>query len=58
MSELRNIYLYRVLVTIHLEPVGTDQVLLIEHRVVGAQEVEVLKLQQEINILDGGGCHY
>ena len=37
---------YRQLgVAVHLEPVGADQVLLVEHGVVRAQEVEVLELK-------------
>ena len=34
------------LVTVHLEPVGTHQVLLVEHGVVGAQEPKVLELKE------------
>ena len=33
--------------TVDLEPVGADEVLLVEHRVVRAQEVEVLELKQK-----------
>jgi len=29
---------------VHIEPVGADQVLLVEHRVVRAEEMEVLEL--------------
>ena len=37
---------YRQLgMTVHLEPVGADQVLLVEHGVVGTEEVEVLELK-------------
>ena len=32
-------------VAVHLEPVGADQVLLVEHGVVGTEEVEVLELK-------------
>ena len=31
--------------TVHLEPIGADQVLLVEHGVVGTEEVEVLELK-------------
>ena len=31
---------------VHFEPVGANQVLLVENRVVGAEEPEVLKLKQ------------
>ena len=34
-------------VAVDLEPVGADQVLLIEHGVVRAQEVEILKLKNK-----------
>ena len=34
--------------TVHLEPVGADQVLLVEHGVVGTEEVEILELKYEI----------
>ena len=33
-------------VTVDLEPVCADQVLLVKHRVVGAEEVEILKLKK------------
>jgi len=33
------------LLAVHLEPVGADQVLLVEHGVVGAEEAEVLELK-------------
>ena len=35
------------LLAVDLEPVGADQVLLVEHCVVGAQETEVLKLKRK-----------
>ena len=35
------------LFAVHLEPVGTDEVLLVEHGVVRAQESEVLKLKKK-----------
>ena len=34
-------------VAVDLKPVGADQVLLVEHGVVGTQEVEILKLKQK-----------
>ena len=37
--------------TVDLEPVGADEVLLVEHRVVRAQEVEVLELKWQILML-------
>ena len=41
---------YRQLgVAVHLEPVGADQVLLVEHGVVRAEEVEVLELRMGWN---------
>ena len=41
MSEKLN-----ALGAVHFEPVGANQVLLVENRVVGAEEPEVLKLKQ------------
>ncbi len=35
------------LLTVDLEPIGADEILLVEHRVVGAQEAEVLELQRK-----------
>ena len=32
--------------TVHLEPVGADEVLLVEDSIVGAEEVEVLELEE------------
>ena len=37
-------------VTVDLEPVCADQVLLVKHRVVGAEEVEILKLKKKNEI--------
>ena len=31
--------------TVHLEPVGADEMLLVKHRVIGTQEVEILELK-------------
>jgi hypothetical protein len=43
---------YRELsVTVHLEPVGADQVLLVKHRVIRTQEVEILELKKKKNTL-------
>ena len=39
--------------TVHLEPVGADEVLLVEDRVVGAEEVEVLELEEELKLGTG-----
>ena len=40
---------YRKLrVTVHLEPVGADEVLLVEDSVVGAKEVEILELKIKV----------
>lgn len=35
------------LVAIYFKPIGTDQILLVEHCVVGAQEPKILELQQK-----------
>jgi hypothetical protein len=35
------------LLTVYIEPVGADQVLLVEYGVVRAEEVEVLKLENK-----------
>ena len=41
------------LLAVHIEPVGADQVLLVEHRVVRAEEMEVLELKTGV-LLAGG----
>ena len=38
------------LLAVHIEPVGADEVLLVEDGVVGAEEVEVLELGAETEI--------
>jgi hypothetical protein len=46
--EKYRLFTYRQLgVAVHLEPVGADQVLLVEDCVVRAQEVEILELKQK-----------
>ena len=41
------------LLAVHIKPVGADQVLLVEHRVVRAEEMEVLELKTGV-LLAGG----
>ena len=36
--------------TVHLEPVGADKMLLVEHCVVGAEEVKILELKNNQNV--------
>ncbi len=48
MFEKCRLFTYRQLgVAVHLEPVGADQVLLVEDRVVRAEEVKILELKQK-----------
>jgi hypothetical protein len=49
---------YRELsVTVHLEPVGADEVLLVEDGVVRAEEVEILELKERLIIQGSQHIH-